>query len=549
MYQVLYRKYRPKVFDDVVGQEHITSTLQNEIKNGSLSHAYLFTGSRGTGKTTCAKILSKAVNCLHPVNGNPCNECEICKGIESGAILDVVEIDAASNNGVDNIRDIRDEANFAPAAAKYRVYIIDEVHMLSIGAFNALLKTLEEPPEHVKFILATTEVHKLPVTILSRCQRFDFKRVSAESMKKRIDYIAAQENFTVDEEAAKLIARLADGGMRDALSMLDRCISQSSEVTTEVVSAVAGLTGKKHLFDLSAAISQNDTSKALSLINELHANSFDMERLCSELIAHFRALMITLTVRQPENVLVSTAEEIEEYKSQAASMSLTAVLRCIDAFQSALANIKQGVNRRTELELTVIKLSAPDISGDMESLKARIESLEAQIASAARPIAKSNVPPMRTQMPSQPARSTAPVAGTEEAPAVQTNIVQQSDASKSTEIVDGEFAEWGNVMSFLNKNNKPLWSILIGTSAYVRDGVLVIRSDDPTVLSVMMKKDKNTRALLVASHDVTGKRIRQLAIEGANAAPSSVGVNSQEGNIDAFLSKAKELGIDVSVED
>ncbi|MBR2893935.1 MAG: DNA polymerase III subunit gamma/tau, partial [Clostridia bacterium] len=210
MYQVLYRKYRPKVFSDVVGQEHITSTLLKEIETGKISHAYLFTGSRGTGKTTCAKILSKAVNCLHPVNGNPCNECEICKGLDSGAILDVVEIDAASNNGVDSIRDIRDEINFTPASCKYRVYIIDEVHMLSIGAFNALLKTLEEPPAHVKFILATTEVHKLPVTIVSRCQRFDFKRVTPEAMRGRMEYIAQCEGFTADEEALSLIARIAD---------------------------------------------------------------------------------------------------------------------------------------------------------------------------------------------------------------------------------------------------------------------------------------------------------------------------------------------------
>ena len=260
MYQVLYRKYRPKVFSDVVGQSHITSTLKNEVETGKLSHAYLFTGSRGTGKTTCAKILAKAVNCLNPINGNPCCECEICKGIESGAILDVVEIDAASNNGVDNIRDIRDESAFAPASCKYRVYIIDEVHMLSIGAFNALLKTLEEPPAHVKFILATTEVHKIPATILSRCQRFDFKRVDSESMVSRMRFIANEEGFTLDEEAALLIAKIADGGMRDALSVLDQCVSREKHITTETVCSVAGLTGRQHLFDLADAVKKEDAA-------------------------------------------------------------------------------------------------------------------------------------------------------------------------------------------------------------------------------------------------------------------------------------------------
>ena len=231
MYQVLYRKWRPQVFTDVYGQEHITKTLMNAVDTGRVSHAYLFTGSRGTGKTTCAKILAKAVNCEHPVNGNPCNECASCRGIDDGSVVDVVEIDAASNNGVDNIRDLREETNYMPSSVKYRVYIIDEVHMLSTGAFNALLKTLEEPPEHVKFILATTEVHKLPSTILSRCQRFDFKRISPEDISSRLKYVAKQENIDLTDEGAMLIARVSDGGMRDALSLLDRCASYGKKIT------------------------------------------------------------------------------------------------------------------------------------------------------------------------------------------------------------------------------------------------------------------------------------------------------------------------------
>ncbi|MCQ2463438.1 MAG: DNA polymerase III subunit gamma/tau, partial [Clostridia bacterium] len=267
MYQVLYRKWRPRVFSDVVGQPHVTKTLASEILNKRLSHAYLFTGSRGTGKTTCAKILSKAVNCLSPVDGNPCNECEICRGIDSGAILDVVEIDAASNNGVDNIRDIRDEVNFTPASCKYRVYIIDEVHMLSDGAFNALLKTLEEPPEHVIFILATTEVHKLPSTILSRCQRFDFRRIPSEDMAERMSYIASRENLTLEHDAAMLIARLADGALRDALSILDQCGTRSKNIDAQLVSDVAGLTGRVYLFELTNAVCKADSAAALDILD------------------------------------------------------------------------------------------------------------------------------------------------------------------------------------------------------------------------------------------------------------------------------------------
>ena len=381
MYQVLYRKYRPKVFSDVVGQSHITSTLKNEVETGKLSHAYLFTGSRGTGKTTCAKILAKAVNCLNPINGNPCGECEICKGIESGAILDVVEIDAASNNGVDNIRDIRDESAFAPASCKYRVYIIDEVHMLSIGAFNALLKTLEEPPAHVKFILATTEVHKIPATILSRCQRFDFKRVDSESMVSRMRFIANEEGFTLDEEAALLIAKIADGGMRDALSVLDQCVSREKHITTETVCSVAGLTGRQHLFDLADAVKKEDAAACLSLINELHNGCFDMERLCSELINHFRNLMITKTVKNAESVLIGTQQELDLYRSQSASFTLEALLFAIDLLQNTLTEIKRGANRRVEMETAVIRLAHPALSDDRNGILRRLADLEAKMKS------------------------------------------------------------------------------------------------------------------------------------------------------------------------
>ena len=355
-YQALYRKWRPQVFADVVGQEHVTRTLMNEVRTGRHSHAYLFTGSRGTGKTTCAKIFAKAVNCEHPVNGDPCNCCETCKGIDAGSILDVVEIDAASNNGVDNIREIRDEANFTPVGGKYRVYIIDEVHMLSTGAFNALLKTLEEPPEHVKFVLATTEVHKLPATILSRCQRFDFHRISPEDIAARLTYVAKEENLQLTDGAANLIARLADGALRDALSILDQCIGQSTSIVEATVNAVVGLAGRDYLFQLADSILHRNSAMALAQIDDLYNRSCDMERLCNELINHFRNLMVCKAVKNPKDLIVCSAVELAAYQSAAKKTSMSDILNTLNALGDALVLIRKGLNRRVEMEMALIRL-------------------------------------------------------------------------------------------------------------------------------------------------------------------------------------------------
>ena len=379
MYRVLYRKWRPQTFRDVAGQPHITDTLMNEVRENRLAHAYLFTGSRGTGKTSCAKILSKAINCLNPENGNPCNECEICRGIDNGSILDVVEIDAASNRGIDDIRALREESAFSPAQAKFRVYIIDEVHMLTIEAFNALLKTLEEPPEHIVFILATTEVQKLPSTILSRCQRFDFRRISVTAITERLKYVAEKENVEIDETAAMLIARIADGGMRDALSIFDRCLSISEKVDTSVVSDAAGIMSKDYLFALSNAFRKKDTSTALSIIDELHSSSCDTERLCVELTNHFRSLLIIKSVKRPEDILVCTNEELEELKKLAAQFTVEEILNIMNVLSSALASIKATQNRRIETEMAIIKICSPEASSDVSALLARIADLENKI--------------------------------------------------------------------------------------------------------------------------------------------------------------------------
>ncbi|NLL63088.1 MAG: DNA polymerase III subunit gamma/tau [Ruminococcaceae bacterium] len=363
MYQALYRKWRPQVFADVVGQDHITTTLMNEISAGRHSHAYLFTGSRGTGKTTCAKIFAKAVNCKNPVNGDPCNECETCKGIDSGAILDIIEIDAASNNGVDNIRDIRDEANFTPVHSKYRVYIIDEVHMLSAGAFNALLKILEEPPRHVKFVLATTEVHKLPATILSRCKRFDFKRITPEDIAARLQHVASSEGISLDSAAAALIARLADGALRDALSILDQCVSHNKNVTENVVNTTVGLAGKAHLFSLAAAILNKDGSSALEQIGNLHSNSVDMDRLCNELINHFRNIMICKAVKDASHLVICSKEELNEFEKAAEAYTMTYILEILTTLGDAQNNLKKGLDRRIEMEMAVLKLCTSKTDG------------------------------------------------------------------------------------------------------------------------------------------------------------------------------------------
>lgn len=375
-YQVLYRKYRPKSFDDVYGQDHVTQTLRNELRLGRVHHAYLFTGSRGTGKTTCAKILSKAVNCLDLHDGDPCGVCANCAGIDSGEILDVVEMDAASNRGIDDIRAIIDEVAFAPARAKYRVYIIDEVHMLSRDAWNALLKTLEEPPAHVVFILATTEVNKIPETILSRCQRFDFHRISPADISARLHEIADKEDISLSDEAALLIAVIADGAMRDAISLLDRCIGISSDITAEVVRAAAGLAAQGQLFEIANCTINKNVKRALEIIDALYKDSKDMASLCEELQSHFRSLMLIKTVSKPRELVVMSDREFDAAVAEAAYLSLPDILYDMDVLARARSAMRDSVSPRTELEMALVKLCAPELDQTDEALFARVTALE-----------------------------------------------------------------------------------------------------------------------------------------------------------------------------
>ena len=359
MYRALYRKWRPQRFEDVVGQRAIVTALKNQITANRVGHAYLFTGVRGTGKTTCAKIFAKAVNCLHPVNGDPCGECEICKGIDNGSILDVVEMDAASNNGVDDIRDLRDETAYTPSACKYKVYIIDEVHMLSTAAFNALLKTLEEPPAHVIFILATTEIQKVPATILSRCQRYDFTRIGPEDIARRVEYIAGEEKLELSPDGAELIARLADGALRDALSILDTCAGVTAKIDADVVRRMAGVTDRSYLFRISDALEAQDGATALAQLAQLRQQSVDVKRLTEELIAHYRALMLAALPGGQRLLSGVSPEEEALYLEKGPQLGQREAIRAIRALGSALEHMTRGSDQRIELELALFGLSEP----------------------------------------------------------------------------------------------------------------------------------------------------------------------------------------------
>ena len=359
MYRALYRKWRPQRFEDVVGQRAIVTALKNQITANRVGHAYLFTGVRGTGKTTCAKIFAKAVNCLHPVNGDPCGECEICKGIDNGSILDVVEMDAASNNGVDDIRDLRDETAYTPSACKYKVYIIDEVHMLSTAAFNALLKTLEEPPAHVIFILATTEIQKVPATILSRCQRYDFTRIGPEDIARRVEYIAGEEKLELSPDGAELIARLVDGALRDALSILDTCAGVTAKIDADVVRRMAGVTDRSYLFRISDALEAQDGATALAQLAQLRQQSVDVKRLTEELIAHYRALMLAALPGGQSLLSGVSPEEEALYLEKGPQLGQREAIRAIRALGSALEHMTRGSDQRIELELALFGLSEP----------------------------------------------------------------------------------------------------------------------------------------------------------------------------------------------
>ncbi len=585
MYRALYRKWRPQVFSDVSGQSHITETLMNEISTGRLSHAYLFTGSRGTGKTTCAKILAKAVNCLNPQNGNPCNECHICKGIDNGSVLDVTEIDAASNNSVDNIRDLRDEVNFTPATAKFRVYIIDEVHMLSSGAFNALLKTLEEPPEHVLFILATTEVQKLPATILSRCQRFDFRRIPPEDIAARLKTVAEKEGLHLDSEAALLIARIADGALRDALSILDQCAGYNEPITIKTVSNAAGLLGKDYLFEISNAILNKESATVLNIIDRLHSSSCDMERLMSELVNHFRNIMMAKTTKTPEKFVVCTPEELELYKKEAEKMTFGTLLHIMETLSREASQLKYSSHQRAQTETTLIRLCNPELSTDNAAIVRRIDELEAQImllkaqgvtltAQVPKTPVKSQTEftsesstPVTTENPLEEVTEAAPVFDeppipdeppiryiedepTQEiSPTVKKDFIPQAPAPVDTGIVTDTdnavpFAAWENTLNQLSKINRPLFPMLVGSSAFRAGNTVFIKAKN-TAFPLMFKQKMHSESIAEALMRATGEKLKPMIYNDG----SSPVANESAEPIDAFIAKLEKHNIDFLIEE
>lgn len=509
MYRVLYRKWRPAVFTDVSGQEHITSTLQNEVSSGRLNHAYLFTGSRGTGKTTCAKILAKAVNCLNPQNGNPCGECEICKGIDDGSILDIVEMDAASNRKIDDIRQIIDEVQFKPAKCKYRVYIVDEVHMLTTEAFNALLKTLEEPPEHVIFILATTEVHKLPQTIRSRCQRFDFHRIPPKAIADRVEYVVSQENAEITESAALMLASVADGALRDALSLLDSCLAVSSHIDEEVVRNAAGLVSKTYLFELATAIINKNPTKSLEIIDRLYSESKDMARLCDELVEHFRALMLIKTIKNPRDILIMSDDEFEQAVTQSDYISLADIVFYMDVLSRAYQRMGRGTGDRTELEMALVKLSATELDGTVEALTARVTALEkavkrgitvnyaqpAQQSVQAEAAQSASVPNTQTEVEEpfakpEPEHKKAPVAK----PAPEVKPVAQRASVNLDELYDNAvpFARWVEVVDSLKSVSRSIAAAFAGSTAYESGNYLLIDTNNELAFDLLRQNGRRT---------------------------------------------------------
>lgn len=464
-YIALYRKWRPLVFEDVVEQEHVVNTLKNSITKDRIGHAYLFCGTRGTGKTTMAKIFARAINCLSPKDGDPCNECEICREILSGTILDVIEIDAASNNSVDNIREIRDEVVYTPSRSRYKVYIIDEVHMLSTGAFNALLKTLEEPPSHVVFILATTEPHKLPATILSRCQRFDFRRITRESIAERLDRIAKDSGTSLSEDAARLIAGMSDGALRDAISILDQCISVGkSEITYDDVLAVTGVANEAFVSALVDAVAAKDVNGVLKLVGELVTEGKDIPNFVSDVVLYYRNILICSMTDDPSTVLDLSGERLEAVKKQSSRYERNQLISIIKELSALAASFKWAEHPRVILEVSLLKL-CEGIFNTGDDLQKRVEMLERKLEGA--------------QIVSGSSSNTAPQIRKEAVPELRATSVPQSTTIQKSEEKQQEqpkqtvkgLEAWNDVLAALKGNGKMmLYSNLEGTKAVELSG-------------------------------------------------------------------------------
>ena len=563
MYRALYRKWRPQRFADVVGQAPIVTALQNQIAAGRIGHAYLFTGTRGTGKTTCAKIFAKAVNCLDHSSPDPCCQCEVCKGIDSGAIMDIIEMDAASNNGVDDIRDLRDEVAYLPSVCRYKVYIIDEVHMLSTQAFNALLKTMEEPPEHVIFILATTEVQKVPVTILSRCQRYDFSRITADDIAGRLRYVAEQEKIELDPNAAQLIGRLADGAMRDALSILDTCAGVDNKVDEALVRRMAGVTDRSYLFEISDAIATRDSVAALEKIAALRQQSVDMRRLCMELAGHYRNLMLC-ALPGGTSLLTGTSPEEEAAYLQRKDFPQADAIRAINAFGSALEKMSRGTDQRIELELAVFSLTQPMAAAPVQVIAAGqpvaapapqpFTSTPVAAPAAVPPVQSaapdSVVPPVQTDDPSlppdpeflQPELPPIPQPTVPAALAAQPTPRRREPPKEAGPLEP--FGYWPAVLADLEENDAMLISFLRNTRAYY-DGRRVLFECSDAFRDYIRNNREVSKKLKESIYRVSHIRCSIGPYEEPKADESGTPAVS----IDQTLKSMQALGVDIKIED
>ena len=596
MYRALYRKWRPQRFADVVGQKPIVTALQNQIAAGRIGHAYLFTGTRGTGKTTCAKIFAKAVNCLDPQNGDPCGQCAVCRGIDDGSILDVVEMDAASNNGVDDIRDLRDETAYTPSICRYKVYIIDEVHMLSTAAFNALLKTLEEPPAHVIFILATTEIQKVPATIRSRCQRYDFTRISPEDIAGRVAQVAGAEGQALTEGAAGLIARLADGALRDALSILDTCAGVTGQIDEDVVRRMAGVTDRSYLFRMSDALAARDAASALAELAALRQQSVDVKRLTEELIAHYRSLMLAALPGGRELLSGVSPEEEDLYLAKGPALGQREAVRAIRALGGALEHMARGSDQRIELELALFNLTAPDAQpapapAAAQASPAARPQPAAQPQPAVRPFASGPVPAPAAEAPAaQPAPQPAPAAEAqpdpanlppwdepsqtppppaeaapardeplppppaeeeaapppvEDAPAAQPAFAADPQLDKPRRVAGRDinpYPQWPEVVDRIRDTDPMLYGYLKKSKAYF-DGVRVLIDGGKTFRDFIRVNKGSQRLIKKLIADVSGIAVPIGPYEPETSA------GRPKASAEDSLHKLEALGLDVTIED
>lgn len=525
MYVALYRKWRPKMFDDVVSQMHITSTLKNEIKNEKIAHAYLFTGSRGTGKTTCAKIFSKAINCLNTKDGEPCCECSVCKGLDDGSILDVIEMDGASNNSVNDVRILRDEASFVPSSCRYRVYIIDEAHMLSVSAFNALLKIMEEPPKYVVFILATTEIHKIPITILSRCQRFDFKRVSCEDIRNRLIHISSKENFELSEEAAHKISKLSDGSMRDAISVLDQCASITNSITLETVNNILGLIDKAYILELHRYILDGNAAEIIKTIDLLYHDSVDIQYLCSELTQFYREVMLSMILDSNSYQSLSSNEFLDVSQQKVSkNLSVSNIIKILDILQSCSENIKNSSNKRLLFEVCILKLCS-SLSGDTSS-----KSNEKILSDKKSLSDDNNV--------SNSVSHDSILLFSDDKKAKNNKGIDNKELNQSKNIVP--LNSWQDILDDIRDKDKNgmLFGFLVGSQAFVVEDKLYINSKNSIVAEKVLAKKAFINDIIKCR---TGKDYRIFVKKTST-------VKHSENKLKDFLQSVEKAGIPIDEE-